>query len=124
MRDVSPDAMAELSQYTWPGNLRELQSVLKQALLRSTGSVLMPSMLPELTKPVTTAKPSQLGGSGLKTVYPPPLHRRFGEVCWKRYVRSWTGLLLPLVMEQTRGNQFQAAKVPRRRPANAPASIA
>jgi two-component system nitrogen regulation response regulator GlnG len=31
----------------WPGNNRELQSVLKQALFRATGTVLIPAFLPD-----------------------------------------------------------------------------
>src|SRR4029077_13318021 len=49
VQEVSREAMARLREYPWPGNLRELQSVLKQALLRATGSVLLPAMLPDLT---------------------------------------------------------------------------
>jgi two-component system nitrogen regulation response regulator GlnG len=47
-REVAPEAMERLRDYPWPGNIRELQSVLKQALLRSTGPVLVPAFLPEL----------------------------------------------------------------------------
>ena len=35
-----------LRRHPWPGNLRELQSVLKQALLQATGPVLLPEFLP------------------------------------------------------------------------------
>src|SRR4029077_4078082 len=47
VREVSPEAMERLCNYTWPGNIRELQSVLKQALLCATGPVLVPAFLPE-----------------------------------------------------------------------------
>ena len=33
VREVAPEAMERLRGYPWPGNIRELQSVLKQALL-------------------------------------------------------------------------------------------
>jgi two-component system nitrogen regulation response regulator GlnG len=48
VREISPEAMEQLQAYSWPGNIRELQSVLKQAILRSTGPVLLPAFLPEL----------------------------------------------------------------------------
>ncbi len=48
VREVASEAMEKLCGYSWPGNIRELQSVLKQALLRSTGPVLVPAFLPEL----------------------------------------------------------------------------
>ncbi|TWT90064.1 Nitrogen regulation protein NR(I) [Pseudobythopirellula maris] len=43
---VAPDAMQRLLDYDWPGNVREMQSVVKQALLHCTGPVLMASALP------------------------------------------------------------------------------
>ena len=39
--------MRLLTLYTWPGNLRELQSVLKHAIIQSTGPVLLADCLPE-----------------------------------------------------------------------------
>ena len=51
-RSVSPEAMSLLTEYTWPGNLRELQSVLKHAVVEATGPWILPEFLPE---PVRTA---------------------------------------------------------------------
>jgi nitrogen regulation protein NR(I) len=47
---VAPETLELLRRHPWPGNLRELQSVLKQALLQATGSVLLPDFLPPLVK--------------------------------------------------------------------------
>jgi len=49
IREIAPEALARLRAYTWPGNIRELQSVLRQALLRASGAVLLPAFLPELS---------------------------------------------------------------------------
>src|SRR5262249_19643748 len=49
VQDVSPEALERLGGYSWPGNIRELQSVLKQALLQASGTVLLPAFLPELS---------------------------------------------------------------------------
>jgi two-component system nitrogen regulation response regulator GlnG len=46
IQDVSSQAMERLLAHSWPGNIRELQSVLKQALLQARGSVLLPEFLP------------------------------------------------------------------------------
>ena len=46
VREVAPEAMERLRSYSWPGNIRELQSVLQQALLQASGSVLLPAFLP------------------------------------------------------------------------------
>ena len=47
VQEVSPDAMQRLADYSWPGNLRELQSVLKHAVIEATGPVLFPEFLPK-----------------------------------------------------------------------------
>ncbi len=47
VRDVSLEAMDLLMRYQWPGNIRELQSVLKHAVVEANGSVILPEFLPE-----------------------------------------------------------------------------
>jgi DNA-binding NtrC family response regulator len=44
---VSPEALALLRRYPWPGNIRELRSVLEAATLRSNGVSIEPADLPE-----------------------------------------------------------------------------
>src|SRR5438477_3440399 len=44
--EVAPEALERLRGYGWPGNIRELQSVLKQALLQASGTTLLPANLP------------------------------------------------------------------------------
>ncbi|MFT3694341.1 MAG: sigma-54 dependent transcriptional regulator [Kofleriaceae bacterium] len=45
---VDPRAMELLVHHTWPGNIRELQSAIRQALLHASGNVLLPAFLPPL----------------------------------------------------------------------------
>src|SRR5438128_467162 len=54
--EVDPETLERLRSYSWPGNIRELESVLKQALLQASGPSLLPAFLPE---PVGSAAPSQ-----------------------------------------------------------------
>jgi two-component system nitrogen regulation response regulator GlnG len=66
---VSPKAMTLLTNYSWPGNLRELQSVLKHAIIESAGSVLLPEFLPDTIRngddceSATTARSASLDSS-------------------------------------------------------------
>ncbi len=46
IHEIAPETMDRLCDYPWPGNIRELQSILKQALLQTVGPVLLPSFLP------------------------------------------------------------------------------
>src|SRR5438270_2504408 len=55
--EVAPEALARLRDYSWPGNIRELQSILKQALLRASGTVLLPAFVPELSVKAGPSEP-------------------------------------------------------------------
>src|SRR4029079_3861940 len=37
--DLSPEALAVLLKYSWPGNIRELRNVIERAVLLCTGDV-------------------------------------------------------------------------------------
>lgn len=43
---IADEAASLLTSYSWPGNVREMQSVVRQALLNATGSVIIPECLP------------------------------------------------------------------------------
>ncbi len=43
---ISPDALAVLQQYEWPGNVRQLQSVVRQSVLTTVGTVIGRDNLP------------------------------------------------------------------------------
>ncbi|MFO1043662.1 MAG: sigma-54 dependent transcriptional regulator [Planctomycetaceae bacterium] len=45
VQTISPDSLELLRSYSWPGNIRELQSALRVALISSAGSVLLPHFL-------------------------------------------------------------------------------
>jgi DNA-binding NtrC family response regulator len=45
--DISPDAMSALQGHAWPGNIRQLENIMQQAVLVSDGPVLKVSDLPE-----------------------------------------------------------------------------
>lgn len=47
VQTIANESLELLKRYPWPGNVREFQSVIKQALLQATGPVLLPEFLPE-----------------------------------------------------------------------------
>ncbi|HEY2156475.1 MAG TPA: helix-turn-helix domain-containing protein, partial [Isosphaeraceae bacterium] len=113
VREVTAEAMERLCSYHWPGNIRELQSILKQALLRATGPVLVPAFLPEsLGGPLTTPA-SAAGDEGVLQVGP-FLRRRMeagSEEIYQEAHQHLDRLLLPLVLGSTDGNKLQAARL-------------
>jgi two-component system response regulator PilR (NtrC family) len=47
VRGVTPEAMAVLERYRWPGNIRELENVLERAIVLGAGDMLGVDSLPE-----------------------------------------------------------------------------
>ena len=47
VRPIPAETMDILRKYSWPGNVREVQNVIRQAVLQTTGPVLLPAFLPE-----------------------------------------------------------------------------
>jgi len=112
VQEVAPEAMERLQSYSWPGNIRELQSILKQALLRASGPTLLPAFLPELP-----------GGSPSPAVSPPTgdnlaleafIDQRLVPDTNDLYAQTHAQLdrlLLTRVLQFTGGNQHQAARL-------------
>src|SRR5262249_44233923 len=112
VREVAPEVLARLRDYPWPGNIREVQSVLKQALLHASGTVLLPAFLPELP-----------GGPGEAATGVPPgadfvleafVRERLVPEASDLYAethRQVDRVLLPRVLEYTGGNQHRAARL-------------
>ena len=48
--EISPEAMSALQNFHWPGNIRQLENVIQQAVLVSSGPVLMADHLPPQVK--------------------------------------------------------------------------
>jgi two-component system nitrogen regulation response regulator GlnG len=113
--EVAPEALARLRNYPWPGNIRELQSVLKQALLRATGSVLIPAFLPDTLGDGDGEPPAaSAGGAGAGFSFEPFIRRLLEggqNDVYDEAHRQLDRILLPLALEFTGGNQRVAARV-------------
>jgi two-component system nitrogen regulation response regulator GlnG len=113
VREVSPEAMERLRGYAWPGNIRELQNVLKRALLQASGAVLVPSFLPEPmgepAGPVRSAAPPA-EDLGLMSFIRSRLGPDTGDLYADAH-RRVDRLLLTHVLEYAGGNQHRAARL-------------
>jgi DNA-binding NtrC family response regulator len=47
IREIAPDTVMRLVRYDWPGNIRQLESVIERAVLFCSGNELLPNCLPE-----------------------------------------------------------------------------
>ncbi len=108
---VSPEALQLLGGYDWPGNLDELQSVVRQGLVENTGTLLPSSSLRHLLRPARSGEPPP---SDRTTDWRSFVTERLQGGTTSLYAESLTEMerhLLALVMENTRGNQAQGARL-------------
>jgi DNA-binding NtrC family response regulator len=112
VRLISPEVLGVLAAYSWPGNIRELQSVLKQALLRASGSVLVPAFLPDfLSHPQQNASsPKDAAGIHFETFINEQLKSGAGDL-YALVHGELDRILLPLVYRFANGNQHSAARL-------------
>jgi DNA-binding NtrC family response regulator len=115
VREVAPETMERLRSYSWQGNIRELQSVVKQALLHATGTVLIPAFLPELSsaESATESAPGAVSNEGW-SAFRNFIRRRLESASTDLNAEAQLEVdrvLLPAVLEFTDANQFQAAKI-------------
>jgi two-component system nitrogen regulation response regulator GlnG len=112
VQELDSEALERLRNYSWPGNIRELQSVLKQALLKASGTTLLPAFLPELSGGPGESVPADRAGtdSALEAF----IYQRLAPATCDLYAETHgrvDQLLLPLVLKYTKGNQLQAARL-------------
>lgn len=113
---ISDEALDKLINYPWPGNIRELQGVLRKAILMATGPVLVPELLPkEIRQGVSHAVTSPGSQDGL----PPSSLARFVDerqaaVTTDLYAETLEMMeryLLTRILREAGGNQSHAAEI-------------
>jgi nitrogen regulation protein NR(I) len=120
---IAPEAMELLQRYPWPGNIRELQSVLKQALLQAAGSILVPEFVPAFlhtespgirnaqSSPAPSIPTEAANGFAALAPFLEERLRAGAENLYEEVLRRMERLLLTRVLQHTGGNQLQAAKI-------------
>ncbi len=113
---ISPEALTLLKTYNWPGNIRELQTAMRRAMLMATGPTIVPETLPKEIVENNPTSASVAGG----------LHEGDSSVDLCRFIDGLTGAgsenlyqetlqmmeryLIARVLRETHGNQSQAAR--------------
>jgi nitrogen regulation protein NR(I) len=115
IQEAAPDALDRLRAYSWPGNIRELQSVLKQAMLQATGSVLVRAFLPEMlgTCGVSTVPPrAEAGTTGFS--FEPFIQQCLeggSNNVYAEVHRQLDQILLTMALDFTGGNHRETARI-------------
>lgn len=87
---IHPEAMKLLTEYTWPGNIRELRNVIERAIVLGSGDTILPEHLPRELK------------EGIPTPQDTP------EDVSLEAIEKWH---IERVLKQTGGNKTHAAKL-------------
>jgi two-component system nitrogen regulation response regulator GlnG len=119
---VSHDALHLLKSYTWPGNVAELQAVLRRALLETKGTVLASDYL---RRALRQDQESRLPSAEADAPARPPTSDKVTD--WPRFVKQRIAAnandlyaealaemerhVLAEILSHTRGNQAHAAKI-------------
>lgn len=127
---ITPGALDALQNYAWPGNIRQLQSVVRQAMLCTTGTVVGIDSLPKFvlnhdadstpavrneapSSTLTNAPAAQSPVSSLRDLST-FIDRRLAEKSENLYsevVSELERYLFMRVLEATAGNQSRAATI-------------
>lgn len=94
---VDPEAMAVLLEYSWPGNIRELENVIERALVLTDGDTITLEDLPEIVR-----RPAPEG---------PGVAIDGGDLSVKRQGAKLEKHLIQLALDRTGGNKTQAAEL-------------
>jgi two-component system nitrogen regulation response regulator GlnG len=110
---ISPEVRERLVEYKWPGNVRQLQSALKYAIIRASGEVLTLDCLPENLLQ-SGAEPQR--SKGVPTL--PDVAARTADLLnagetdlYRQLCLELDRTVLDLVLRHVKGNQVQASEL-------------
>ncbi len=110
LRGFHPEALARLESYRWPGNVRQLQGVIQQAMVSASGHVITPDYLPADLSSPTSATSSASHSTRLLELfesadreYPGHIHGKVMEEVERQLIQHVLGV--------THGNQSQASEL-------------
>jgi two-component system, NtrC family, nitrogen regulation response regulator GlnG len=120
IKRASPELMAHLTQYKWPGNIRELENAIQTAMIMSKKEMLriedFPFLAAESTETPTKDVPAKDGdfetlfknalGSTLKN---PAVAK--DAAFFQNMTSGFEKFLIETTLEKTKGNQLQAAAI-------------
>ncbi|MCA8999255.1 MAG: sigma-54-dependent Fis family transcriptional regulator [Planctomycetaceae bacterium] len=116
IKGISAEALDPLISYDWPGNIRELRSIVRQAVLNSTGTVIAPDSLPPVIIGGKPKKADESDGpsSGSRVDLIEFIARRLEAASTNLYAETVEMMerhLMAQVLSHTEGNQSRAAEI-------------
>src|SRR5579883_2137630 len=112
VRGFDPAVVDSFLAYPWPGNIRELQGVIRSALVRTSGGVVLPEFLPPAVRGGAAAHGPAPAGAGpcLADLVDAALRDGRGDV-YARVLAQVERELLTRALRQTHGHQANASEL-------------
>lgn len=107
---ISRDALEQMQNYHWPGNIRELENVIRRAIVLCKGNVITEELVNEEFQ---VAEKLNVRDSEKVAVFPywkDNISRYEGKL-YEKVMSETEQVLLEQVLKATGGNQVQAAKI-------------
>lgn len=117
VQSISPEALEKLQNHRWPGNIRELQSVLREALIVSTGPTLLPEFIPlevRATEDVNLALPTLQAANDAWQELGKHIEQLLAEGqtdVYRRAIHRFDELIVVMAMNAASGLQLRAAEL-------------
>jgi two-component system nitrogen regulation response regulator GlnG len=109
VRSVSPEALERLVNYDWPGNVRQLQSMLKYAFIQVSGDIITPDCLPQnLCAEVPPSLPPPVVAPDLAFLTLSLLRAGESDI-YRRVCTEVDRVVLQTVLHYVNGNQVRAS---------------
>jgi nitrogen regulation protein NR(I) len=111
---VAPSALDALKRYSWPGNIRELQNVIRQAVVQSTGAVLLFDFLPGVVTNAATHETVDPPAESPANFWEQFVTSHINQGSANLYDEAVTTVdreIISRVLRHTGGNQVEAAKI-------------
>ncbi len=97
----SDSTLSVLNQYSWPGNIRELENLVERVAILSEEGPIEPSQLPPHLNETRSVAPTHMGDMTL-----PPMGVDFNAL-----IEEYENRLISTALNQTGGNKKAAAKL-------------
>jgi two-component system nitrogen regulation response regulator GlnG len=113
LRGLAPETLERLQAHNWPGNVRELLGVVKQAILNSSGHLILPEFLPDyLQRPAPKETAAAATGAPLDVaaLIDTLLQNRESEL-HDKVIAAVERVLFTKVLQHTHGNQVKASEL-------------
>jgi two-component system nitrogen regulation response regulator GlnG len=119
VQSIAPESLKILEKYDWPGNVRQLQSVIREALIASVGLAILPDFLPlelhqekeiEKNGDAETCPLPEIDWSSLPEFIENLIVSGENDL-YRRVIDHVDRILVTLAMRQAGGKQNRAAEI-------------